>query len=245
MRGQPGSSLRSVKRSWTVIDFVLIWVGGFVGSALGLAVARTLDVSVIVPATVGQFAGNLVVFWLLARRKDDAGIGWAVKPKDTWFLLLGFGLQFVVALLMSPLARYFFPDGRPPQDISNTIGDPDLATGLRVFLIVAAVAVAPLIEEILFRGVLLKSLRPRGKMFAIVTTAVIFAAVHLAGLRSDRFLAAAAVAIPPLLFLGVLLAWITIRTGRLGPAILIHSGWNLLAVLVLLIPTELLEELAS
>jgi membrane protease YdiL (CAAX protease family) len=36
---------------------------------------------------------------------------------------------------------------------------------------------------------------------------------------------------------------VTLRTKRLGPAIFIHSGFNLLAAVVLLLPTELLESI--
>jgi membrane protease YdiL (CAAX protease family) len=43
------------------------------------------------------------------------------------------------------------------------------------------------------------------------------------------------------LILGAVLAWITLRKERIGPALFIHSGWNLLAAIVLLLPTELLE----
>jgi len=45
-----------------------------------------------------------------------------------------------------------------------------------------------------------------------------------------------------LFILGVILAWLTHRSGRLGPAILLHSGWNLLAAVVLLLPSEVLEQ---
>jgi membrane protease YdiL (CAAX protease family) len=56
-------------------------------------------------------------------------------------------------------------------------------------------------------------------------------------------LQSAAVVLPPLFVLGLLLAWITQRSGRLGPAIFIHSGWNLLAAFVLLLPPEVLEQM--
>jgi membrane protease YdiL (CAAX protease family) len=75
----------------------------------------------------------------------------------------------------------------------------------------------------------------------MVITALVFALVHLLGVDPDRFLASAAVVAPPIFLLGLMLAWLTIREGRLGPAIFLHSGWNLLAALVLLLPGELLE----
>lgn len=93
----------------------------------------------------------------------------------------------------------------------------------------------------MFRGVLLKALANRGRTIAVVTTAAVFAAVHIIGLDLERPIASAAVALPPIFILGLVLAWATLRKGRLGPAIFIHSGWNLLAAVILLIPTEILE----
>ncbi|MCZ6630561.1 MAG: hypothetical protein O7D28_04345, partial [Actinobacteria bacterium] len=66
-------------------------------------------------------------------------------------------------------------------------------------------------------------------------------AIHVLGLGTEQILASAVVVLPPIFILGVLLAWITIRSGRLGPALFIPSGWNLLAALVLLLPPEVLE----
>ena len=40
---------------------------------------------------------------------------------------------------------------------------------------------------------------------------------------------------------GLVLVWVTLRSGRLGPAIFLHSGFNLLGVIVVLIPTDLLQ----
>jgi membrane protease YdiL (CAAX protease family) len=72
---------------------------------------------------------------------------------------------------------------------------------------------------------------------------VVFSAVHVLGLNVDRLLASAVVVLPPIFLLGLILAWLTVRTGRLGPAIFLHSGWNLLAAIVLLLPEELVEGL--
>jgi hypothetical protein len=115
-------------------------------------------------------------------------------------------------------------------------------TFLRVALVSAAVVLGPFTEELMYRGVLLKALQTRGKFFALIVSSLVFAAVHLTGLDTSRILASAAVFLPPLFLLGVILAWITQRTGRLGPAIFLHSGWNLLSAFVLLLPTEILEQ---
>jgi membrane protease YdiL (CAAX protease family) len=104
--------------------------------------------------------------------------------------------------------------------------------------------VAPITEELTFRGVLLKVFEKRGRRVTIVLTSLVFAAFHMLGLPGDQFLRAAAIVFPTIFIVGVVLAWVTLRTGRLGPAIFIHSGFNLLAALVLLIPSEMLEPIS-
>jgi membrane protease YdiL (CAAX protease family) len=54
----------------------------------------------------------------------------------------------------------------------------------------------------------------------------------------------AVVVLPPIFLLGLVLGWLTQRSGRLGPAIFLHSGWNLLAAFVLLLPPEFLEQVS-
>lgn len=77
----------------------------------------------------------------------------------------------------------------------------------------------------------------------MVITALVFTLFHLLGLDPSRMLSAAAVVLPQLFIIGLVLAWVTLRTKRLGPAIFIHSGFNLLAAVVLLLPPELLESI--
>jgi membrane protease YdiL (CAAX protease family) len=74
-----------------------------------------------------------------------------------------------------------------------------------------------------------------------VVSAIVFSLFHVLGLAADNLLAAAAVVLPQLFIVGAVLAWVTLRSGRLGPAIFLHSGWNLLAALILLLPPELLN----
>jgi len=109
-----------------------------------------------------------------------------------------------------------------------------------VIAVVIAVVIAPVTEELTFRGVLLKSMGNRSRRAIIVVTALVFAAFHVVGLDPAHLLQASAVVLPQLFIVGVALAWVTLRTNRLGPAIFLHSGFNLLAALVLLIPPEAL-----
>lgn len=235
-------SCPTVSRSWSVVDFILIWLGGVFGTAALFAagVATGNDDWTLLLGLAGQYLGNLFVLWLLSRFKEERDLGFEIARGDFGYIALGLVLQVALALAFLPLTNLLFPDGRPPQEVADVIADAD-TTLLQVGLVLAAVVLAPVTEELLFRGVLLRALERRGKTFALVVSSLAFSAVHVVGLDPDQLLKSAAVVLPPLFLLGLVLAWVTQRSGRLGPAILLHSGWNLLAAFVLLLPPELFE----
>ncbi len=232
-----------VPRSWSVVDFILIWLGGLLGTgvffAAGVAIGN--DDLLVLMGIAGQYFGNLGVFWLLARFKDDSDIGFTIHGGDFGYIALGLVLQIVLAVAFLPLSNLLFPEGRPPQDVADVIAGADSPL-LRIGLILAAVVLAPVTEELMFRGVLLRSLEGRGKRFAMVVSALVFSAAHLLGLDMENLWRSAVVVLPPIFILGLILAWLTQRSGRLGPAIFLHSGWNLLAAFVLLLPSDFLDQ---
>lgn len=88
---------------------------------------------------------------------------------------------------------------------------------LLVFMIVLAVVVAPVTEEIIFRAGLFRYLRTRvTRAFAMILPAFIFAYFH------DNL-----AAFLPLLALGVLFAFAYERTGRISVPIIAHALFNL------------------
>ena len=221
---------------------MLIWLGGLLGASALLILGAFIgdETWTVLLGLGGQYAGNLGVFGLISRTKDNRAIGFRIEGGDFGYVALGLIFQVLIALLFLPLSNLLFPEGRP-QEITDIIADAQslpLVTGL----VLATVLLAPVTEELLFRGVLLTALEPRGRRFAVVMTALVFSAVHVLGLDVDRLWQSAVVVLPPLFILGVLLAWLTQRSGRLGPAILLHSGWNLLAAVVLLLPSDVLEQ---
>jgi membrane protease YdiL (CAAX protease family) len=232
-----------VTRSWSVYDFILIWFGGLVGTGVLFALGVTVSDGdwITVLALAGQYIGSLGVFWFLTRYKDASDIGLTIHPGDFFYVALGLVLQLAIALMFLPLSDLLFPEGRPQQEVAEVLANADTAF-LRVALVSAAVVLGPITEELMYRGVLLTALQGRGRTFALVVSSVVFAAVHLTGVDTTRLLASAAVFLPPLFLLGLILAWITQRNARLGPAIFLHSGWNLLSAFVLLLPTEMLEQ---
>ena len=92
-------------------------------------------------------------------------------------------------------------------------------------LVTTIVLLAPVFEELLFRGFLYRALRdlltPGG---AMVASALVFALIHL---QPGNLL--------PLAALGFVLAWLYERSGTLWAPILVHATWNLGGVLYALL----------
>lgn len=231
-----------MSRSWSVYDFLLIWLGGQLGSALLIQFAFGATDTLIVFSLAGLYLGFIAVFGALSRYKDFSELGLRVEAGDFVYIGLGVVVNLGLVVVMLPLNNLVFPEGRPPQQLVEVIANAETMP-LQIALVVATVVLGPIFEELTYRGVLLKALERTGKLTAIIVSSAVFAAVHIPGLPGDTMWRSAAVFLPPLFLLGLLLAWLTLRTGRLGPAIFLHSGHNLLAAFVLLIPIEVLEQL--
>ena len=229
-------------KPWSVVDFVLIWLGSILGSSVFFGVGVALGFEdrgeLLVLGLVGQYLVLLGLFWFLRRKRES--VGFDVEPGDVLYVGIGPLLYIALALAISPLARILLPDGAPPQEVTEALAGIDTPVILTT-AVLAAVVLTPVTEELLHRGVLLRAVAHRSRRFVIVVTALVFSLVHVIGLDPDRPLASAAVVLPPIFMLGLTLAWVTLRAKRLGPAIFVHSGWNLLAVIVLLLPQEILE----
>lgn len=97
---------------------------------------------------------------------------------------------------------------------------PHTGIGVAMFVLVAVV-LAPLFEEILFRGFLFRGLANSfGWVWGAVISAAVFGAAHL---QLDVFL--------PLAALGFVLAWAYHHTGSLWTNITMHAVFNTVAVL--------------
>jgi len=94
-----------------------------------------------------------------------------------------------------------------------------LGSGWKLFLL--TVILAPLAEEMLFRGIILKRLHPYGDSFAVLATAILFALQH-------TFL----VQVGHTFLTGIILAVVALKFGLLW-SILIHAFNNFLAVFAL------------
>jgi membrane protease YdiL (CAAX protease family) len=173
-----------------------------------------------VPLAVG---GTLLVGWALKR----VGSGWAgvgvFHPVDrrelmSWvgFGYLGLAVALPVVFVAAWLTAILMP-GAPEQvePLLPVVLDTFENGGVLGLLVVVAV-IAPLFEELLFRGFLYGAIRSHmGAAAANVAQALTFAVFHFTARK-----------VLVLFALGVVLGLVRERTGHLLPSVLLHAAWN-------------------
>lgn len=199
-----------------------ILAGGLLAGT-GVAEVGAVDPVLLLGAAVAGQVGGLAaaVALLRARRAPLAAVVGPVRPLAR---RLGTGLGLGVAtmlgssLLVAVLVRLSGSDAVPEQ----LILDEALAGGVRTALaLVAAVLLAPVAEELLFRGLLYRALRRRrGVLGAIVVSSVAFAVVHL------DVAATQPLALVGLTLVGVVMGLAYERTGSLLVPVAAHAAYN-------------------
>ena len=228
---------------WRFRDILIVFIVGSVGSALVAnrviaSGAFFLDPLPFALISISTAVFSLIVVWYLSwangsgSLEDDVGL--VVRSSDWWGVFAGMGLQIAVAMATAPLIVWFWPEGPPTQEAAGVAGYSE--TLFEQLAVLTAIAVvAPIFEEVIFRGMLLSLLcRFMNKWPAILVSAGIFSALHLVD--------PGAVAVVPGLFLvGVVLGWVAIQRGDLSLAIAMHSGVNMLAAIAILYGDSILK----
>ena len=141
---------------------------------------------------------------------------------------LGIASQLILVNAVNwPLAR-LFPDAFSFEEVSKRASDlVDAAHGGWVVLLAVVVIVgAPIVEEIVYRGVVQPGLVASwGRTVGIVATAALFAAIHMQPVE-----------LPGLFVFALVLGWARHSTGTIGLSIVTHMAFNAtgLALVVLL-----------
>jgi membrane protease YdiL (CAAX protease family) len=104
---------------------------------------------------------------------------------------------------------------------------------MRVLLLVLIALITPVMEEIAFRGLLQgAAVRRLGMVSGVVVTALVFALFHWAGF-GETGTAIAFLTLGQLFFAGLVLGTVAARSGRLGPSIFVHAGFNAVTMFAL------------
>ena len=209
-------------------------LGGAVGQAVNQAttgqavvisqpVPLWLSTLLQLPLWAALIAGPL---WFAAKKGRGivADLGLRMKATD---VPLGLAIGVASQLLMVPALYWVVFRIIGVQDVSaEARALTDRATDpLSILLVFVIVGIgAPVAEEIYFRGMALPIFRRRVRArWAILASAAFFAATHLQPLQ-----------FPALLVFGIILGVLTVRSGRLGPALWAHVGGNVVAAGALL-----------
>jgi len=131
-------------------------------------------------------------------------------------------------VLLSEADNLFRSVAPPPQWLLDAVKEMFSSEGNLVERIFLLVIVAPLTEELLFRGVILRGLLSRYRpAVAVILTAFLFAAVHMNPWQSISAF-----------WLGVALGWFFLRTGSVKICIAAHAMSNGLFVLFTSLPVD-------
>ncbi len=133
-------------------------------------------------------------------------------------VLLGLGVSGLSNFLTSMAGSIFQSMGFEYE--VNTIDNPTNPIGIVLAFIATAITPA-LVEEFALRGAVMGTLRKYGDGFAIITSAFIF------GLMHGNF-----IQIPFAFIMGLIFAYVVIKTGTIWTAVIIHFINNFISILL-------------
>lgn len=149
---------------------------------------------------------------------SPTGVGWRASTTAALLgsLFVGALFAFACLFLYGTVFKEMKPDGGSPiAQMANT------GALARILLGIMIVLVAPLIEEVVFRGVMLAGFaRSFGLPVAIVLCSALFVAAHMPEL----------IRYPPGTIgiggLALLAMWLRLQTKSVFPAMAVHAGYN-------------------
>jgi membrane protease YdiL (CAAX protease family) len=224
---------------WGLGDFLVGVFGGYalasLVAAVWYAVSGDAELSLAGQAfsQIGLWTGMVGAAAVASRRKGAGTLAEDFCLKGKWSDI-GLGLVTAVAvqLLVLPGIAYLLRPLLGEPEVSGPVQDLlDKSQGLAFAGLILSVAVgAPIVEELFFRGLLLRSLQRRVPDWAAVAvSAVAFGIAHGSALPVD----AVVLVMVSLTVFGAILAVMALRTGRLGPGIVTHAVFNLFTLLYL------------
>ena len=208
---------RNKLTGWFVFIAILIAIG-YAGNAAGTK--PDADVLYQYDTAIGGGIVYLLmagVILLIARGSHDLLA--LRRPTMTWPKALGLATALFVAAMVIDSGLEQVLHAGSEQGLIPTRWDSGHAAAYVCNWIVIA-GVAPLVEEVTFRGLGYSLLSPRLGMWpTVVLTGALFAASH--GLIR---------ALPELMVLGCALAWLRARTDSVLPGIAVHAAFNSVAL---------------
>ena len=230
---QGNSEVRSYWKSWMVsLAFCVVWFGVtsiaiiliFVVLAL-LGISESFSMHLSISFSYLIAIPLTLLFMQVEKQLPDLPGKLSIdSPKQALVLLLAIPLlvtivDFVVVIVYGIVYEFIFGIHEVPTDIGVDWGSGPVALGLEI---ISTVIIAPIAEELMFRGYLLDSIRKmHGDWFAVVISALLFGIVHF----EPYTIGMAAIG-------GLIYGYVRVKTGSLWPSIIGHMIWNGIALIV-------------
>lgn len=222
---------------WPLVALVVIIVAGNVLAATVVPRHGTGRTVVGILLTVGGELLLLAVLLAFGRAIAARDGGWRaafgldrIRGRDwvpwLWGLALCYAGRTAVGIVAAALT-----DGRAAREASNlSIGHPTVATVAT--LAVTVCVLAPIAEELMFRGLLLRTFMRRMSFWpAAVLSTVLFGVFHTYEVSTVEGAVTLAVTVG---VLGLVNSYLVRITGRLVPGMMVHASFNALALAVAL-----------
>ncbi len=251
----PPNAVGGLPRSpWTFVDVLaglglLLVLTVLIGAGVAVTGDRPSRSVLALLSLAATWIALVATCWWACRRHGTSSLvrdlGLSFRWADLWIgVLAGLGLRVgvvIIAVLAASITRYRGgADTNLPVELTQ-------GTAMLVTTALAVTLIAPVVEELFFRGLLLRSalaslnrraFRPRLAKpstrvhIAVFTSAGLFAVIHLS--EADTAFSAAVLFLS-LLLVGWVNARLTLWSNRLGPAIVSHAVFNGTALILLLI----------
>lgn len=167
---------------------------------------------------LGEVAITLGILWLCLRQYKPLALGFfPVRLRGAWMWNVWCGCLYFPAidLLAYVIERATPGDPEAWTAVGSSLVAGDPIANLLYFAVVSILA--PIWEEVMFRGFLLPSLtKYLNTGAAVVATSICFALAHFS---VQRFL--------PILALGLVMGHAYVRSRNLMPSMVLHALWNL------------------
>ncbi len=210
--------IRPLRPLWADL---LIIVGVYIGATILLGVIVGLFAGAVegdvlragLVATLLVYAVTIPVAVLLLRQRGQKGpiLSFSLRGFNPLLILWGFLLIFIMGVVIEPLLMLFPTGGldRVNEAITSTGG----------FGMICSIVLVPVLEEMLFRGVIQGgTAREWGAMRSILVAAAVFGIVHMVPQQ-----------VVNAFFCGVIMGYVYYRTRSLVPVIVIHMLNNAVA----------------
>ncbi|WP_455525264.1 CPBP family intramembrane glutamic endopeptidase [Holdemanella biformis] len=163
-----------------------------------------------------SFISGIILLWFMSNsfKRSIQDLKFTFKPKETIdTVAMMYFLNYAIGIIGVLLSKFGLPDTSPDFSLNGSVL-------FNTFTFISVVILAPIFEELIFRGMILNTLTKYNKMFAIIVTSLLFGLLHLNITQAI-----------PAFFMSLVLCYMYVQTDSILVTILAHAGNNFLALM--------------